>query len=236
MFFDPLQILMVAPALLLAWWAQMRVKSAYAAGMQSPSRWSGADTARRILDEAGLHDVPVEETPGMLSDHYDPRDRVVRLSSEVYRMRSLAAVGIAAHEVGHALQHARGYAPLALRNMAVPAAVWGPNLSMGLLMVGLFLAGSQPFLGQQIIWLGIFIFGGVVAFQMLTLPVEFDASNRAKRILAETGMVDAQGGAVVSRVLNAAAWTYVAASLQSVLTLLYFVVRFGGAGRSSDDR
>jgi Zn-dependent membrane protease YugP len=229
MFLDPLYFLILAPALLLGAWAQMRVRATYHRAMQEPAPLSGAAAARHILDQAGLHDVAVEETPGELSDHYDPRTRVVRLSSGVYRNRSLAAVGIAAHETGHALQHAHGYAPLALRSIAVPAAVWGPTGSIILLILGAVMTAPVLILA------GLVLFSAFVAFQIITLPVEFDASARAKRLLSEMRIVDDQGALVVRDVLNAAAWTYVAATLQAVLTLAYYILRFGGfLGRSND--
>lgn len=229
MFFDPIQLLFLAPAVLLAAWAQMRVKSAYAQGMQEPSQYTGADVARAILDQAGLSQIPVEETPGELSDHYDPASQTVRLSSDVYHSHSLAAVGIAAHEVGHALQHAHSYALMGIRNLVVPTAIWAPQLSMVMIVAGMLL----NFVG--LIWLGIATFSLVVVFQLVNLPVEFDASNRAKRILPQLGMVDAHGSQVVANVLNAAAWTYVAATLQAALMLAYYVFRFGGMGRRHDD-
>lgn len=228
-YFDPLYFVILAPAILLAMWAQFRVRSAYAHGMQEPASCTGAEAARAILDEAGLHDIPIEETHGELSDHYDPSSRVVRLSSGVYHTASLAAVGIAAHEVGHALQHAHSYAPMALRNFAVPAAVWAPHLSLAMIIGGAVLS-SQP-----LVWLGILVFGGVVVFQLVNLPVEFDASNRAKRLLPQLGLVDEHGSRVVASVLDAAAWTYVAATLQAVLTLLYYAIRYGGLLNRRDD-
>lgn len=227
--FDPLYFLILAPTMLLAFWAQMRVKSAYAQGMQEPSNYTGAEVARAILDEAGLDQIPIEETPGQLSDHYDPSSQTVRLSSEVYHSNSLAAVGIAAHEVGHALQHAQNYAPMAIRQIAVPAAIWAPNLSI------LMIIGGVMFQMAGLIWLGILTFSVVVVFQLVNLPVEFDASNRAKRLLPQLGLVDDRGGQVVASVLNAAAWTYVAATLQAISTLLYYVIRYGGMGRRNDD-
>lgn len=233
--FDPLYFLILAPALLLAGWAQMRVRSAYSHGMQEPANLSGAAAARYILDEGGLHDVPVEEVPGELTDHYDPRDRVVRLSSGVYHSRTLAAVGIAAHEVGHALQHAHNYGPMALRSFAVPAATVGPWVFMVMLFAGMFVSASAPAFGMQLIWIGIIAYSAVAVFQIINLPVEFDASNRAKRLLGEMQIVDSQGAAVVRSVLNAAAWTYVAATLQAVLTVLYYAIRVGGLGSSRDD-
>jgi Zn-dependent membrane protease YugP len=227
--FDPMYFLFLAPAMLLAAWAQMRVRSAYAQGMEEPSRYTGAEAARTILDQAGLHDIPIEETPGQLSDHYDPSTRVVRLSSDVYHSQSLAAVGIAAHEVGHALQHAHNYGLMGLRNLAVPAATWAPHLSLLMIVGGLILANPG------LIWLGILTFGAVVLFQLINLPVEFDASRRAKQLLPQLGLIDDHGSRVVANVLNAAAWTYVAATLQALLTLLYYAARFGGIGHRRDD-
>ncbi|MBI1347311.1 zinc metallopeptidase [bacterium] len=229
MFFDPLYFLLLSPALLLAMWAQWRVRATYEQAMQQPAPMTGAQAARRILDHAGLNHIPIEEVPGQLSDHYDPRTQTVRLSTDVYRQHSCAAVGIAAHEVGHAIQHAEHYAPLVVRNFAVPAAIVGPNLSIMLLIGGALL--GLP----ALIWIGIIVFGGVAAFQLVNLPVEFDASNRAKRHLSEMGIVDFQGAAAVRGVLNAAAWTYVAATLQTLLTLLYYIVRYGGMGSRSND-
>jgi Zn-dependent membrane protease YugP len=228
-YFDPLYFLILSPAILLAMWAQMRVHSAYAQGMQEPSRYTGAEIARMILDKAGLYDLPVEETPGQLSDHYDPQSRVVRLSSGVYHTHSLAAVGIAAHEVGHALQHAHHYGPLALRSIAAPAAMWGPGAGMALLVIG-SLMHAPALLG-----LAIMAFLAVAVFQIVNLPVEFDASNRAKRLLTDMGVVDDHGSQVVRSVLNAAAWTYVAATLQSILVVIYYAIRIFGGTRSDRD-
>lgn len=229
MFFDPVYLLFLAPAILLMAWAQMRVRSAYGHAMQMPAPLSGAAAARYILDQAGCNKVAIEEIPGHLSDHYDPHHKVLRLSSEVYNSRSMAAVGIAAHEAGHAMQDAHGYLPLMVRNAAVPAATWGPILSMVLLMVGM-LMGSP-----HVILLGIAAFGGLLLFQLVNLPVEFDASDRAKHVLNELQIVDHQGALAVRGVLNAAAWTYVAATLQTVLTIGYYLFRFSGAFHSRDD-
>ena len=225
MFFDPLYFVFLAPALLLMVVAQIWVKSAFAKGMRIDASLSGAAAARHILDEAGCHDVSIEETHGMLSDHYDPRHRVLRLSHDVYHNRSAAAVGIAAHEAGHALQHAQHYAPLVVRNAAVPAAQVGPTASIILIIIGAL------FSMQPLIWLGILAFCGIVFFQIVNLPVEFNASSRAKQILTEYQIVDQQGAAAVNNVLNAAALTYVAATLQAILTLLYYIIRFTGGSR-----
>lgn len=225
-YFDPLYFLVLAPAFLLGGWAQLRLRSSYQRAMQMPSRLSGAAAARLILDRGGLHDIPIEEVPGELSDHYDPTSRVVRLSSAVYHERSLAAVGIAAHEVGHALQHSHHYAPLFLRNIAVPAASFGPNVGIILLIAGAML--HAPWL----VLLGLGGFAAAVLFQLINLPVEFDASARAKQLLSTMSIVDADGAVVVKDVLSAAAWTYVAATLQTVLVLAYYAMRFSGFLRS----
>ena len=216
MFFDPMYFVYVAPALLLAMWAQWRVHSAYAAASQEPAPITGAAAARHILDSAGAVDVTIEQVPGRLSDHYDPRSKVLRLSPDVYHQRSLAAVGIAAHEAGHALQDAQGYALMSIRNAAVGVANLGSGLGVILLLVGLGIGLAQ------IAWLGILLFGGTVFFQLVNLPVEFDASSRAKAQLVSLGIVPQSEMRAVNNVLNAAALTYVAATLQSILTLLYY--------------
>ncbi len=223
MFFDPMYLLYVSPALLLALWAQFRVRSAYAAAQQVAARLSGAAAARHILDSAGLQQVGIEMIPGQLTDHYDPRDRVLRLSEEVYQSRSLAAVGIAAHEAGHALQHALHYAPLAIRNAAVPVASLGSKAAFLLVFAGLVF---QPLL--ILAYVGIALFAGTVFFQVVNLPVEFNASSRAKAQLATLGVVDQDEMYYVNRVLNAAAWTYVAGTLQAVMILLYLLMRVNG--------
>lgn len=232
MFFDPMYFVYLAPALLLAFWAQMKVKSAYAEASQVSANLSGAAAARRILDYAGLQDVAIEPIGGELTDHYDPRDKVLRLSQGVYGQNSMAAVGIAAHEAGHALQDAKAYTPLVLRNMAVPAASFGSSAGMLMIFAGAGLLYSKIAFGSTLMLIGIIGFGCVAAFQLINLPVEFDASNRAKALLVEHGMVPASQMGHVNSVLNAAAWTYVAATLQSILILLYYVMRFGGL---SDD-
>jgi Zn-dependent membrane protease YugP len=215
----------IAPALLLGLYAQFRVKATVAAAQRMPSSLSGAAAARHILDSAGLQDVPIEEIPGELSDHYDPTKRVLRLSSQNYQGRDLAAVGIAAHESGHALQHAQQYALMGIRNMAVPAANFGSSISMTLVMFGFFLASSALLL------VGIALFSCVVFFQVVNLPVEFDASHRAKLQLVQLGIVPPQEMVYVNKVLNAAALTYVAGTLQAILTLLYYLSLFSNSNR-----
>ncbi len=227
-FFDPLYFIIVGPAMLLAFWAQWKVKSAYAQASRvaARSRLTGHDAARQILDSEGLYDVQIEMVQGRLSDHYDPRAKMLRLSRDVYAGRSLAALGIAAHEAGHAIQDARRYAPLVVRNAAVPIAGFGSNLSFLLIIVGMLMGGAGTVFGAGLVWGGIALFSGVVFFQLVNLPVEFDASARAKKLLLEKGMVAPGEEQVhVIRVLNAAAMTYVAATLTAILTLLYFVFR-----------
>lgn len=228
LFFDPVLMLWVAPAVLLGIWAQWRVQAAFAAASREPAPLSGAAAARHILDSAGAHDVEVEAVPGHLVDHYDPRAKVLRLSDSVYGAKSLAAVGIAAHEAGHALQDAQAYPLMAVRNVAVGAANFGSSVGFIVFMLGLALSVSA------VAWLGLLLFGGTVVFQLVNLPVEIDASNRAKAQLVDLGIVPAADMPAVNRVLNAAAWTYVAGTLQSVLTVLYYAYRL--AGNSSDDR
>ena len=225
--FDFGYLLFISPAILLAMWAQWRVKSTYAAASREPARLSGAAAARHILDSAGLQGVGIEPVGGHLSDHYDPRAKVLRLSSDVYGGHSLAAVGIAAHEAGHAIQDAKHYAPLVVRNFAVPAAGFGDKLGTPLLIIGLLLAYlGQSGLGLFFLGAGIILFAAVVFFQIVNLPVEFDASARAKAQLVGLGIVDDREMGPVRAVLSAAAMTYVAATLQSVLTLLYYIMRF----------
>ena len=220
-----LYFLAIAPAVLLAMWAQMKIKSSYAAASKISTRINGAAVAQRMLEHANVRDVEIEEIPGHLSDHYDPRKKVLQLSSEVYHNRSLAAVGIAAHEAGHAIQHARQYWPLVIRNAAVPAANFGSKISFALIIFG----------GIMHLWplilLGITAFGCIVFFQLVNLPVEFDASARAKTELVNLGIVQDQEMPYIRKVLSAAALSYVAATLQSILTLLYYVMRFAGSRR-----
>lgn len=220
MIFDPKYFLIVGPAILLALWAQMMVKSAYARAQQQPASLSGAAAARYVLDSAGLQNIDIEMTPGHLSDHYDPRHKVLRLSQEVYQSRSLAAVGIAAHEAGHAIQDARHYAPLVIRNMAVPAAGFGSGVGWFLAVLGLV------FTFPPLLLAGILLFSAVVFFQVINLPVEFNASSRAKEQLATLGIVGPSEMPYVRKVLNAAALTYVAATFQVILQLLYLIMAY----------
>ncbi len=234
---DPRYFLIAAPAVLLAFWAQAKVKRAYAAASRMPTStgFTGASAARRILDTNGLDHVGIETSRGgSLSDHFDPRDNVLRLSPEVYGGRHLAAVGIAAHEAGHAIQKARHYGPLAIRNGLVPLAATGTTLSFTIFMVGIMLSMlSNGSLGPALILGGIVLFSIGVLFQIVNLPVEFDASRRAKLALADCGVVSTAEMRPVGKVLSAAAMTYVAATLMAVLTLLYLLLRSGLLGGRS---
>ena len=227
--FDPTYFLFCLPPMALMMWAQWRVKSNVAAGGKVPANMTGAAAARLILDRAGLQNVGIEPVPGELSDHYDPRSKTLRLSPQIYGQRSAAAVGIAAHEAGHALQDATNYAPLMIRSAAVPAATAGGKLAGAAIMGGFALAmfAGRDGLGSlapSLILVGILGYGAVLFFQVVNLPVEFDASNRAKRLLDELGIVDREGGVWVRKCLNAAAWTYVAATLSTAATMLYYIL------------
>lgn len=221
--FDPLYFVFLAPALLLSAWASWKVHQAYAEARQvgASSGYSGAEAAEAILARSGLAPVRLEVTEGFLSDHYDPRQRVLRLSPDVYQGRSLAALGIAAHEAGHALQDATGYPLLKLRNGIVPLAAWGGNLSWILILLGFALSSLN------LVLIGIAAFSLTVVFQVVTLPVEYDASRRARQALGTLGLIAPGEEPIVRRVLSAAALTYVAATLTSILTLLYYLVRAG---------
>ena len=185
---------------------------------------TGAQAAREILDTNGLGHVTIEEVKGRLSDHYDPRSETLRLSTEVARVPSVAAVGVAAHEAGHALQHARGYTPLRLRSAMVPAVQFGSWLGPIIILAGLALQGLMGLfeLGNAVAWFGLIIFGLVAIFALVTLPVELNASARAKKQLYQSNIVDQRELAGVNKVLSAAAWTYVVAALAALVQVLYW--------------
>ncbi|MGH2531301.1 MAG: zinc metallopeptidase [Thermomicrobiales bacterium] len=226
-FFDPMFLIFMIPGLLISLWAQSKVKGAYAqfSKVRNQSNLTGAQAAREVLNSQGLYDVPIEAIPGELSDHYDPRKRVLRLSQGVYGVPSVAAVGIAAHEAGHAIQHAKGYTPLQVRTAIVPAVNIGSNLGLIVLMAG-FLIGIAG-----LAWVGVGLFALATVFALVTLPVEFNASSRAKQALSNLGLVDVTESKGVAKVLDAAAWTYIAGFLASVLTLLYYVMLVTGMRR-----
>jgi Zn-dependent membrane protease YugP len=226
MFFDPLYLLVMIPGALLSLWASMKVKSTFArySQVRAQSGLSGAEAARELLRQRGVHDVKVEPVEGFLSDHYDPGARVLRLSPDVYNGRSLASLGVAAHEAGHALQHASGYAPLRFRSLVVKPASIGSQLGMYVLMAGMAVQISG------LVYVGIAMFSAFVLFTLITLPVEFNASSRAVLALQDAGMISAQEAKPTKAVLDAAALTYVAAAISAVMQLLYLLWRAGLLG------
>ncbi len=226
-FFDPRYLLFMAPAFILMMIVQWYVKSAYDKWSKVParSRLTGAQAAERLIQNGGLYGVRVEGVQGQLTDHYDPRSKVLRLSPGVYNGTSVAALAIAAHELGHAMQDKDEYFPLRLRAAIVPAVNIGSYLGWILLMIGILLQATT------LAWLGVFVFSGGALFALATLPVELNASARAKQLLTDTGLIagpDERSG--VNNVLNAAALTYVAALITAVLQLLYFVTLVLGMG------
>lgn len=222
-----LYLIMMAPTILLMLWAQNRVKSTFQKYSQVPNqqRLSGAEVARVILDSHGLHDVPVEPVSGELTDHYDPRARALRLSQPVYSSRSVAALGIAAHEAGHALQHSEAYTPLKVRGALVPVASIGSNLGWIMVLAGLLIGISG------LAWLGVAFFAAGTVFALITLPVEFNASNRALVELTNIGVVDQTEIDQNKKVLNAAAWTYIAGFAAAAMQLLYYIMLVMGMRR-----
>ncbi len=221
-FFDP-SIILLIPALIFAMYAQHKVKSTFQKYLKeyASSGLTGAQVARRILDVQGLHDIPVEMTEGQLTDHYDPRKRVLRLSQSVYRNSSLASIGVAAHEAGHAIQHARGYFPLELRNNLVPIAGFGSSMAIPLFFIGFLFAFDSLML------IGIWFFLAALLFQLVTLPVEFNASSRAMQLLEANGFVTRSEIPKAKAVLNAASLTYVASVAMAASQLLRLLVLRG---------
>jgi Zn-dependent membrane protease YugP len=231
MFFDPTYLLFIAPGLLLSLWASMRVKSTFQHYSQIISRsgLTGAEAARQLLARQNIRDVQVEPVEGFLSDHYDPAAKTLRLSPDVYQGRSLAAIGVAAHEAGHAIQHAHDYAPLAFRSLVVRPAMLGSNLGMIIMALGLAMHTTG------LIWAGVLMFSAFVVFTLVTLPVEFNASSRAIAALVDSSLIERDEAADVKKVLDAAALTYVAAAISALLQLSYFLLRSGLLGRRNED-
>lgn len=226
MFFDPMFLLFALPGMALAMWARFRLNRTFGkySKVMTTRGMTGAQVARSLLDAYGLHHVAVEKVPGQLTDHYDPRSHTLRLSDATHDSNSIAAAGVAAHEMGHALQHAENYAPLNLRGAMVPATNFGNNLGPWFVMGGLLLSsftGSQ--FGILIAWAGVALFALAVLFSIVTLPVEFDASRRAKKLLHQEGLLYQDEIAGVDKVLDAAALTYVAAAISAIGTMLYYV-------------
>ena len=221
LFFDSTMIILI-PALILAFYAQSKVKNTFRkySKVRSASGLSGSQLARKILDANGLSDVPVNQVKGNLTDHYHPGKRELYLSDSVYGSESVAALGVAAHEVGHAIQHSAGYSPLIIRNTFVPVASIGSNLALPLFLVGFFFSASIGWLMD----VGILFFAAAVAFHLVTLPVEFNASSRAVASLGDMGYLQGEEVGYARSVLNAAAWTYVATATMAMAQLIRLVL------------
>lgn len=225
--FDPYYWILIVPSLLLALWAQMMVSSNFKKYSQVYNRrgYTGADAARMILDSNGLYHVRIERVSGNLTDHYDPKAEVIRLSDSVYGSASVAAVGVAAHEAGHAVQHATGYLPIKIRSAIIPVTQIGSQLSIPLILLG-FLFQLKP-----LVFVGILFYATAALFQLVTLPVEFNASSRAMKVLEQSEMLAGDELAGAGKVLRAAPMTYVAALLTALAQLLRLILIFGGRRR-----
>jgi Zn-dependent membrane protease YugP len=230
MYFDPIYFVFIAPALLLSLWASAMTKRNFKKYSRVPaaSGLTGAQAAQRLLDGAGISDVSIGATRGMLTDHYNPINKSLNLSEGVYGSRSIAAIGVACHEAGHAIQHAVGYKALGVRSALVPTAKIGSTLGYFVMLFGLLMSSAN------MVIVGAVLFSAVLMFQVVTLPVEFDASNRAKALVTQYGIVTEREKEGVNKVLNAAALTYVAAAVSTLMTLLYFLFRAGLLGGNRD--
>lgn len=230
MYFDPTYVLVLI-GVVISLAASGMVKSAFSkySKVTNSRGITGAEAAERVLHSAGIYDVRIERVSGNLTDHYDPRSKVLRLSDSVYGQMSVAAVGVAAHECGHAIQHAKGYAPLKLRSTLVPIANFGSKIAWPLILIGLLFSNETSIFLLNI---GIIAFSAAVLFQIITLPVEFNASNRAIRMIADTGMMQGQEIKSARKVLNAAALTYVASAATAILQLLRILILTGGRRRN----
>lgn len=228
-------LLFMMPALLLGLWAQMKVKGTFNKynRIGNSRHMTGEQAARMILDKNGLYNIAVERVAGELTDHYDPRDGVIRLSSSVYSSTSIGAIGVAAHEAGHAVQDAEDYVPIRVRNKIVPVCNFGSNAGPLLILAGCVLARGSAF-GMNLIMFGIALFSLVALFQLVTLPVEFDASKRALQVIEQSGQFAEEDYRGAKKVLSAAAMTYVAALVTSVMQILYYVTRYLGGGRRNN--
>jgi Zn-dependent membrane protease YugP len=237
MFFDPMYWLIIGVGMALSLWASMKTKGTFHKFSQftTQSRMTGADIARAILRDANISDVTIEPIKGKLTDHYDPRTKTLRLSEGVYASNTMSAAGVAAHEVGHAIQDAQHYAPLKFRSAWVPVANLGGGISIFVLIAAAMLGGAQSAMGANVALLGVLLFATTTVFTLVTLPVEFDASRRAMAMLSRGGYLTREEQSGAKQVLDAAAMTYVAAFVTSALTLLYWAMRLGLlGGRRSD--
>ncbi len=228
---EPLYLVFAIPGILLSLFASLYTKSTFSKYSEeySSKGLTGAEAADRLLRSNGVDDVKIEMTEGFLSDHYDPMSKTLRLSPDVYGKSSLSAVGVACHEAGHAIQHARSYAPLYMRSALVPATNLSSMLAWPLCTIGFFIQSQGMFL------FGIILFSVAVLFAIVTLPVEWDASARAKKLMVEDGIVSQQEASAAGAVLNAAFLTYLAAAIGAMFTLLYFLYKAGMLGNSSRD-
>lgn len=227
---DPLYLMMMLPALILAGLATYKTKATFArfAKIRARSGLTGAEAARKLLDAQGLSNVRIQASRGFLSDHYNPMNRTLNLSKQVYQVNSLSAIGVACHEAGHAIQHARHFTPLTIRTAMVPVTQFGTNGAYVFLILG-FLTGAMA-----LAKIGVILFALGVLFSVITLPVEWDASRRAKQLMVSTGIVGEQERAQAGQVLNAAFLTYVASAVTALLTLLYYLIRLGLLGGGDD--
>ncbi len=227
-YFDRYYWILIVPAMLFAMWAQARVSSTYKkySRVISARGMSAAQVCRQILDNNGLYHIRIEHIAGSLTDHYDPKSDVIRLSDSVYNSASVASIGVAAHEAGHAVQHATGYVPIKIRNAIVPVTQIGSSLSMPILLIGLL------FNSGVLVEIGILLFATMALFQLVTLPVEFNASARALRTLDEYHILENEENKMAGKVLGAAALTYVAALLSSLAQLLRLILLFGNRSRN----
>jgi Zn-dependent membrane protease YugP len=230
MYFDmTYMLLVVLPGMVLSGAASMYLKSTFKKyeSIGTRQNLTGAEAAQVMLERAGVTHCRIEPVSGRLSDHYDPRDRTLRLSEPVYNARSIAAIGVACHEAGHALQHAQGYKWLQMRSALVPVTSIASKMSMPVLMVGMMMLSLAPLLGQWVVLAGVALFSVAVVFSVITLPVEWDASARAKTAIVNAGIVNQNETAGAHRVLNAAFLTYLASAIASIMTLIYYLHRSG---------
>jgi Zn-dependent membrane protease YugP len=241
MFFDPLYLMMMVPALVLSIVASLLTRGVFKkyAAVRGSFGLTGAEAAARMLQSQGVFDVRIERTEGFLTDHYDPTKKVLRLSPDVYDSDSLSAIGVACHEAGHAIQHARAFAPLALRTLLVPLAQFGGTASYWIILLGFLLMGVHSLASSGValilVKIGIVCFSATVVFTLVTLPVEWDASHRAKQHMLASSIVGPGQAAAADKVLNAAFLTYVAGAVSAIMTLLYYLIRSNLLGGRSND-
>ncbi len=234
--FDWTYVVLVLPCILLSLWASANVNSTFKrySRQMSSRRITGAQAAQRVLSANGVHGVRIDRVSGNLTDHYDPRTNVIRLSDSVYNSTSTAAIGVACHEAGHAVQYAQSYAPIKLRAAIIPVTNFGSQLAMPLILLGLLFSSMGEF-STTLVYLGIAAFGLSLVFQLVTLPVEFNASRRAMAAIEESGILTEEEQKGAKKTLSAAALTYVAATATALAQLLRLILLFGGRGRRRDD-